>query len=84
MVKYSLNALTLLTKDYEVDMKYLYRMLESVISDLNEYVSSDYQSLFSKYDSMLGDYDKMAKRTASLENSNRELTSDNYALKNKM
>ncbi|MFH0927613.1 MAG: hypothetical protein V1822_03470 [Candidatus Micrarchaeota archaeon] len=84
MVKYSLNVLTLLTRDYEVDMKYLYQMLETVISDMNEYVSTDYQSLFSKYDNMAGDYEKVQKRIGSLENSNRELTSDNYALKNKV
>jgi len=82
MVKYSLNILTLITRDYQFDMKYLYQMLEAVISELNEFASSDYQALFSKYDSLQSERDKLTKKIASLEASNRQLTSDNYSLRN--
>lgn len=84
MVKFCLNILTLITKDYDVDMKYLYQVLEAVISEMNEYVSSDYQSLYSKYDYLQSDIEKYVRKISSLENSNRELTSDNYAMKNQL
>jgi hypothetical protein len=83
IIKYCLNILTLTTGDYEVDTKYLYQLLESVVSDMNEYFSNDYQTLFSKYDSLRADYDSLLKRISSLEESNRKLTTDNYALKNR-
>ena len=82
VLKYCLNVLTLLTNDYSVDMKYLYQLLESVVSEMNEYFSNDYQSLFSKYDSLKSEYSSMQKRIIALEESNRKLTTDNYALKN--
>jgi len=84
MVKYCLNILTLTTKDYDVDMKYLYQMLEAVLSDMNEYISSDYQTIYSKYDFLQSQMGSYMRKIKSLENSNQELTSDNYALKNKL
>jgi len=83
VIKYVLNILTLCTNEYELDMKYLHQMIEGAISDMNEYVSLDYQSLFSKYDSLQGEHERSLRTVKSLESSNKELASDNYSLKNK-
>ena len=84
MVKYSLNILTLIIRDYQLDIKYLYQMLESVISEMNEYASSDYQTIYSKYDALVSEQEKLLKKISSLDASNRQLTSDNYALRNSL
>ncbi|MFH1306201.1 MAG: hypothetical protein ABIH83_00905 [Candidatus Micrarchaeota archaeon] len=83
VLKYALNVLTLCSDEYKVDMKYLYQMLEGAVADMNEYVSSDYQSLFSTYDSLKGGHERLLKKIKTIENSNRELANDNYSLKNK-
>ncbi|MFA5108576.1 MAG: hypothetical protein WC492_03545 [Candidatus Micrarchaeia archaeon] len=82
MQKYCLNTLTLLVREYEIDMTYLYQMIEGALADMNEFVSSDYQSMFSKYDSLSGEYSRIEKKLKTLEESNRDLSGDNYALKN--
>ncbi|PIT84151.1 hypothetical protein COU37_04790 [Candidatus Micrarchaeota archaeon CG10_big_fil_rev_8_21_14_0_10_45_29] len=83
ILKYVLNLLTLCAGIYEINMKFLYQMIEGAIADMNEYVSMDFQKLFSKYDSLKGEHDMMLKKIQTLENSNRELASDNYEMKNR-
>lgn len=83
LAKYCLNVLTLCTQEYEIDLKHLYQFLEGTISDMNEYVSSDFAELFSKYDALKGDYERAQRKIIALEGSNKELASDNYSLKNK-
>ncbi|VVB56826.1 Uncharacterised protein [uncultured archaeon] len=83
MVKFLFNLLTLSSDQYGVDMRHLYQFLESTLDDMNQYVSSDYQKIYSLYDSLqaeTGGYKKKIKDLAAAVNS---LTKDNYELKNR-
>lgn len=83
VLKHALNMLTLASSSYRVDVKYLYQMLEGAISDMNEFVSSDYDKLFSTYDSMKNDADRLKKRVTELEGAHSTLSKENYDLKAK-
>ena len=52
MLKSFLNILTLVEEVYEVDKKQLYQLLEKAVDDMNEYVTADYEKLYSEYDNL--------------------------------
>ncbi len=81
MLKYALNLLTLNSRNYSVDTRYLYQLIEGTISELDEYVSSDYQKLFSSYDNLKSRVGDLEKKAKSLSDSNAALSKDNYEIK---
>ncbi|MFH1095392.1 MAG: hypothetical protein V1728_04200 [Candidatus Micrarchaeota archaeon] len=81
MLKYALNLLTLNSRNYSLDARYLYQLLEGTISELDEYVSSDYQKLFSSYDNLKSRVGDLEKKAKSLSDSNAALSKDNYEIK---
>ncbi|MCX8195325.1 MAG: hypothetical protein N3G22_04450 [Candidatus Micrarchaeota archaeon] len=78
-----LNLLTLVDDCYEIDMKQIYQLLEASLSEMYEYVSLDYDKLFSLYDSVKTDVVAMQKKINDLTNANSLLSKENYELKNK-
>ena len=83
MLKYALNLLTLNSRNYTVDMRYLYQLMEGTVGELDEYVSSDYQKLFSSYDNLKSRVADLDKKAKSLSDSNAALSKDNYELKSR-
>ncbi len=81
VIKLALNVLTMASSTYRIDMKYLYQMVEGAISDMNEYVATDFDKLFSSYDSLKSDADLQKKRVKELSDAHSALSKENYDLK---
>lgn len=81
VLKHVLNMLTLASSVYKTDTKYIYQLLEGAISDMEEYVSSDYDKLFSSYDSIKSETDLLKKRVKELTDAHSALSKENYDLK---
>ena len=83
VLRHFLNMLTIADDCYSVDMKQVYQLLESSLADMNEYVSSDYDKLFSIYDSLKSDHASLVKKVKDLTESASNLSKENYDLKNR-
>ncbi len=83
VLRHSLNMLTIADDCYEVDMKQIHQLLESAITDMAEYVSTDYEKLFSLYDSLKTDHAAIQKKARDMTESTSQLSKENYDLKNK-
>ncbi|MCL6089124.1 MAG: hypothetical protein M1530_03090 [Candidatus Marsarchaeota archaeon] len=84
MVKLLFNLLTLSSEQHAVDMRHLYQFLESTLEDMNEYVSGDYQKLYSQFDSLQSETGALKKKAKDFASANAALTKDNYELKNRL
>jgi len=84
LVKFAFNLLTLSSEQHQIDMKHLYQFLESTLDDMNQYVSADFQKLYSSYDSLQTDAASVKKKLKELADANANLTKDNYELKNQL
>ncbi|VVC01364.1 Uncharacterised protein [uncultured archaeon] len=83
VLRHFLNILTIADDCYSVDMKQVCQLLESSMADMTEYVSSDYDKLFSTYDSLKSDHAALAKKVKDLTESTSALSKENYDLKNR-
>lgn len=83
VLRHFLNMLTLVEDCYEISVKQLYQILESAINDMSEYVSLDYEKLFSLYDNLKAEFSSMQKKVKDASESNAQLSKENYELKNK-
>jgi len=83
VLRHLLNMLTITDDCYEIEMKQIYQLLESSLADMYEYVSSDYDKLFSLYDNLKVDFASMQKKVKDLSDANSALSKENYELKNK-
>ncbi|MEM2963140.1 MAG: hypothetical protein QXW70_01655 [Candidatus Anstonellales archaeon] len=81
MLKYLLNLLTLLGSNYSIDNRKIYQMLENALSEMEEYVTSDYDKLYSLYDSLKSEVISLQKRVRDLQEANTLLSRENYELK---
>jgi hypothetical protein len=81
MIKHALNLLTILEDCYAVPMKQVYQLVEKAISDMGEYVSLDYDKLFSSYDSAKSEQASAKKKVKDLSAANEQLGKENYDLK---
>ncbi|MBS3069859.1 hypothetical protein J4441_05835 [Candidatus Micrarchaeota archaeon] len=76
-----LNMLTLLSDAYSVDTREIYQLLESSLADMAEYVTADYEKLFSEHDSLKAQVAELSKRARDLALANDSLSKENYDLK---
>ena len=83
VLRHFLNMLTISEDCYRIDMKQLYQLLESAISYMTEYVTADYDRLFSLYDNLKTESSSLQKKVAELSTSNAALSKENYELKSK-
>lgn len=81
VLKHALNMLTLASSSYRLDTKYIFQIMEGAISDMNEFVSSDYDKLFSTYDSLKSETELLKKRVKELTDAHSVLSKENYDLK---
>ncbi len=83
VLRHFLNLLTIAEDCYDVELRQLYQLLESAISYMTEYVTADYDRLFSLYDNMKSENATLQKKVSELSNANGSLSKENYELKSK-
>lgn len=83
VLRHFLNMLTLAEDCYEVQIRQLYQLLEAAIADMTEYVSTDYDRLFSLYDNMKTEVAALQKKGRELAEGNASLSKENYELKSR-
>lgn len=81
MIKYALNLLTIVQDCYSVQIREVYQIAENAISEMGEYVSSDYDKLFSSYDAAKSELVGARKKSKDLSAANESLAKENYDLK---
>ncbi|MFH1394058.1 MAG: hypothetical protein ABII71_03310 [Candidatus Micrarchaeota archaeon] len=81
VIRYLLNILSLVEKDYAVDTRVLFQLLEGAVKELTSSVTMDYSKLYTSYDSIKKEVEDMRKKVARLQDQNNALTTQNYELK---
>ncbi len=83
VLRHFLNLLTIAEGCYEVEMRQVFQLLEAAIADMIEYVSLDYDRLYSLYDNLKTDQQGSQKKIKELSESNAALSKENYELKSR-
>lgn len=83
VLRHFLNLLTLSERHYEIEMAEVFQLLESAVSDMTSYVSSDYDKLFSSYDNLKVELSSLQKKHKELSDANSQLSKENYELKSR-
>jgi len=83
VLRHFLNLMTLVEECYEVEMRQVYQLLEASASDMNEYVSADYDKLFALYDNLKADFSAIQKKYNEAKEASGTLSKENYELKTK-
>lgn len=83
VLRHFMNMLTLAEDCYEIQIKQVYQLVESSFADMTEYVSTDYDKLYSLYDNLKTEFAVIQKKSKELVESNSQLSKENYELKNK-
>lgn len=81
VLRNTLNMLTILGDAYDVEIKEIYQILEASLADMAEYVTADYEKLFSQHDSLKSQNADLSKRVHDLAGANDSLSKENYDLK---
>lgn len=81
MVRYFLNMLTALGSTYSTDPSIIYQLLDAALKEMNDYVSLDYNRLYTAYDQVKKDYEDISRRLKRTQEQNDALQRDNYELK---
>ncbi|VVB97970.1 Uncharacterised protein [uncultured archaeon] len=83
MVRYFLNMLTAMGKAYAVEPTAIYQLLDASLKELNDFVSMDYNRLYTNYDNLKKDYEDVSRRYTRLQKESEGLKQQNYELKTK-
>ncbi len=83
VVLYLLNILSLVGKNFEIDNKALYQLVENAVKELASSVTMDYTSLYTSFDSLKKEVDDYRKKVERLTEQTEALTTQNYDLKTK-
>lgn len=83
VLRHFLNLMTIAEDCYEVDMRQIYQLLEASVTDMTEYVTADYDRLFSLYDNLKTEYTNVQKKVKDLTDASASLSKENYELKSR-
>ncbi len=83
VLRHFLNLMTIAEDCYEIDMKQIYQLLEASVTDMTEYVTADYDKLYSLYDNLKTEYSGLQKKVKELSDSSSSLSKENYELKSR-
>ena len=83
VLRHLLNLLTICEDCYEMDIHAIYQLLEGTVADMNEYVSLDYDRLFSLYDNLKTEHAALQKKVNEMSEATNTLSKENYELKTK-
>jgi len=81
VLRYLLNILSLLGKEYAVDNKILYQLIEDSIKKVTDSVSVEYSRLFTERDALQKDIADYKKKVERLSEQNDVLSTQNYEIK---
>ncbi len=81
VLRYLLNILSLFEKEYKIESKVLYQLLEDGVKELTDSVTMDYSKLYTAYDSLKKEANDLGKKVERLEDQVEALTNQNYELK---
>ncbi|NYZ77006.1 hypothetical protein H0O02_01680 [Candidatus Micrarchaeota archaeon] len=81
VLRYLLNLLSVVDKEYEIENKVLYQLLEDAVKELTDSVTTDYSKLYTAYDSLKKDEVDLRKKAERLSDQLEALTNQNYELK---
>ena len=76
VIRYISNLLTILTDCYSLDLPSFMQLLDRFIADMEDYVSMNYDKLYTKYDTLLTQYNELRKKIMRLKSSNDRLSKD--------
>jgi len=81
VLRYLLNILSVIDKEYSVENKVLYQLVEDAVKEITDSVTMDYSKLYTAYDSLKKEEVDLRKKTERLEDQVEALTTQNYELK---
>ena len=83
VLRHFLNLMTIAEDCYEVEMKQVYQLLEAAITDMTEYVTADYDKLFSLYDNLKTEFSTLQKKVKEMGDGSSSLSKENFELKSR-
>lgn len=83
VLRHFMNLLTIADDCYEVQMRQMHQLLEASIADMTEYVTLDYDKLFSLYDNLKTEYVALQRKVREMSDGNSSLSKENFDLKSK-
>ncbi len=83
VIRYLLNILTLIEKEYVVENKVIYQLIESSLKELTESTNIEYSKLYTAYDNLKKDNEQLQRRIDRLEEQVSNLNTKNYDLQGK-
>lgn len=83
MVRYFLNLLTSLSSTYAVDPSAIYQLLDAALKEMNDFVTLDYNKLYTAYDHAKKDYEDLSVKLKRVKQEIETLERENYELKTK-
>lgn len=84
ILRYFFTIVSMLSKNYNIKIVDIYQLLEDAIDKISEYVTLDYEEMYSKYDSIKSENERIIIDLTRLRETNRELAKENYELKTKI
>lgn len=81
VLRYLLNILSVIDKEYDIENKVLYQLIEDGVKELTDSVTMDYSKLYTAYDSLKKEEVDLRKKTERLSDQVEALTTQNYELK---
>ena len=81
VLRYLLNILSVIDKEYAVENKVMYQLVEDAVKEITDSVTMDYSKLYTAYDSLKKEEVDLRKKTERLEDQAEALTNQNYELK---
>ncbi len=81
MVRYFLNILTTLGSAYSVEPTAVFQLLDAALKEMNDFVSLDYNKLYTNYDNRKKDYEDVSRRLKRAQQESDELKRQNYEIK---
>ena len=81
VIRYLLNILSVIDREYAIENKVLYQLLEDAVKELTDSVTMDYSKLYTAYDSLKKNEIDLRKKTERLSDQVEALTNQNYELK---
>ncbi len=81
VLRYLLNILSIFDKEYEIENKVLYQLVEDAVKEITDSVTMEYSKLYTAYDSLKKEAIDLRKKSERLEDQVEALTNQNYELK---
>ncbi len=83
IMKDFLGIFSTITDAYQIEIKELFRHLDSMIDDVLNSLSQNYSTLFNNYDAMFNEYNELKKINLDLAASNKSLAASGMVLEQK-